>query len=160
MQDTSFTSEEESLLFYEDRYNKGYMEEWDPEKKRRVIQLIRELNLPEKGKALDFGCGNGVLTQVLKSALPEWEVYGCDVSEIAVKNASKNLPKLKFFFHDGNPELSQYFDFIFTHHVFEHVYDVEKSWKELSFYGNESSTIIHILPCGNKNSFEYNFWLL
>lgn len=50
-----------SIEFYDDRYCKGYMKEWPVEKKERVLEIIKSLNLPKTGNALDFGCGgNGV----------------------------------------------------------------------------------------------------
>ncbi|KJR40670.1 Methyltransferase type 12 domain protein [Candidatus Magnetoovum chiemensis] len=41
------------------------------------------------GNGLDFGCGNGVFTKVLKTALPGWNIYGCDLSDVAIENAKK-----------------------------------------------------------------------
>ena len=160
MENLQFSTEEESLKFYEERYNVGYMEDWDPAKKKKVAELILGLNLPSHGRALDFGCGNGVLTAVIKAALPGWEVYGCDVSEVAIDNAKERLRHLNFFVHQGLFEAGQKFDFIFSHHVLEHVYDIEKSWREIASYGKLETTMLHIMPCGNKGSFEYNYSLL
>src|SRR4030043_764330 len=61
----------EVVDFYQKRYAQSYMDEWPIEKKKRVYQLIRDLGLPNVGKAIDFGCGNGVLTNVIKQALPQ-----------------------------------------------------------------------------------------
>lgn len=47
---------------------------------QRVFEIVRDLNLGRTGVALDFGCWNGV-TEVLRQALPEWVIYGCDISE-------------------------------------------------------------------------------
>ena len=65
-----------SVKFYEDRYEQGYMDEWPVEKKRKVLEVIQELQLPAIGYALDFGCGNGVLTEIIRQALPSWKIYG------------------------------------------------------------------------------------
>ena len=40
--------------FYDERYRDGYMQEWPVSKKQRIYELIKELNLPEAGDALDF----------------------------------------------------------------------------------------------------------
>ena len=66
---------ETSKDFYENRYKKGYMEKWPEDKKDRVYGVIRSLNLPHEGEGLDFGCGNGVFTEMLKKALPNWNIY-------------------------------------------------------------------------------------
>ena len=62
---TELYQKEEAKQFYENRYEKGYMDEWPIDKKQRVLEIINVLNLPENGVALDFGCGNGVFTDVI-----------------------------------------------------------------------------------------------
>jgi predicted TPR repeat methyltransferase len=59
-----------SIDLYESRYEHGYMENYSADVKDRIFGIIRDLRLPEQGDALDFGCGNGVLTEVIRQALP------------------------------------------------------------------------------------------
>ncbi len=87
------------------------MEEWPPEKRKRVYQLIRELDLDEVGGALDFGCEN-VFTGVLKHALPGWEVCSADISRIAITSAQKRYPECRFL-HISEIG-SKRFDFVFS----------------------------------------------
>lgn len=141
--------------FYDKWYQHGYMDEWPAEKKERVYNLIRELPLPEKGKALDFGCGNGIFTDVIKKALPEWEVYGSDLSAVAVSNASKRFTDCRFLFGHSDELSSLKFDFIFSHHVLEHVDDKQETALILNNLAAENVVMLHILPCGNEGSFEY-----
>src|SRR5262249_20699295 len=63
-----------SMAFYEARYQQGYMEDYSPEAKQRIFDVIRALDLPREGAALDFGCGNGVLTDIIRQALPNWKI--------------------------------------------------------------------------------------
>lgn len=156
----NLNDESDTIKFYDDRYYKGYMEEWPIEKKQRVLEVIKSLNLPETGNALDFGCGNGVFTSVIKQALPKWNVYGVDISSIAVDNAKKRYPNCLFFLPSNVSFSDKRFDFLFTHHVLEHVHDVSEAWHEINSYGKAKASILHILPCGNKGSFEYNVCLL
>ena len=58
-------NKETTVEFYQDRYAQGYMDEWPSEKKQRIFEIIRALQLPDTGEALDFGCGNGVLTEIV-----------------------------------------------------------------------------------------------
>jgi len=145
----------ESKQFYENRYEKGYMDEWPSDKKRRVFEIIRILPLPESGNALDFGCGNGVFTDVLRQALPKWKVYGCDISKNAVDNAINRFPECFFFVSDNERSPDMKFDFLFSHHVLEHVFDIKKTINEINILLNPKSFVLHIFPCGNEDSFEY-----
>lgn len=151
---------QKSIAFYEDRFAKGYVEEWPDEKKDRLAEIIRDLQLPERGAALDFGCGNGVFTDVIKGALPRWEVYGTDISSIAVANASVRYPECRFFVVSERGVNDQKCDFLFTHHVLEHVYNLEEVWCEMISFLKPTSSMLHILPCGNEGSFEHSICLL
>jgi len=132
------------------------MDEWPQEKKDRVCDLIRQLNLPATGKALDFGCGNGVFTDVIKTALPKWKVCGSDLSSVAIENAAKRFPQCEFFYGDSHELSSMQFDFIFSHHVLEHVEDQHTTAKILKGLAATGAIMLHIMPCGNKGSLEYN----
>ncbi|MEK7760954.1 MAG: class I SAM-dependent methyltransferase [Nitrospirota bacterium] len=145
---------EQSVLFYEERFSRGYMDEWPLERKQRLIDLLKELSLPECGRGLDFGCGNGVLTAVLKEVLPKWTIEGTDVSETAVHQASIRCPQCRFFVSINDDVVVEPYDFVFTHHVMEHVYDLDRVWAALVRLLKPRAGMLHILPCGNEGSFE------
>ena len=144
-----------AIDFYENRYEQGYMDEWPVEKKQRVFEILRSLPLPETGEALDYGCGNGVFTDLLRQALPKWKIYGSDISQNAINNAKLRFPECTFFVSDNDLKSDLKFDFLFSHHVLEHVFDIEKAMSEINDYLKPQSHIMHILPCGNSDSFEY-----
>lgn len=144
-----------AIEFYEERYEQGYMEEWDDLKKKKVKQVLKELNLPTEGKALDFGCGNGVFTRIIKDLLSGWEVYGVEISRNAINNARSKNPDCIFFDATQSGNYSGQFDFLFSHHVIEHVQDMEETFGIINDYLKPHSSQLHILPCGNPGSYEY-----
>ncbi len=141
-----------SIDFYENRFKDGYMEEWNNAKKERVLNIIKDINLPEHGIALDYGCGNGVFTEILALALPKWQIFGADISETAVANAKKKHP---YNFFNLLEPTDEKFDFVFTHHVLEHVYDIQLATQQISDLCKKEAKMLHILPCGNENSLEH-----
>lgn len=153
-------SQNNSEVFYENRYEQGYMEEWPIEKKRKIQEIIKELNLPTQGEALDFGCGNGVLTEVIRQSLPSWKVFGTDLSKKAIANATRMYPNCTFFDATNSELNSKKFDFIFTHHVFEHVFDLNEVFRNMNKYLKPKSSMLHFLPCGNEGSYEHSICLL
>ena len=149
-----------SVEFYEDRYEQGYMAEWPIEKKRKIFEVIQELQLPAEGDALDFGCGNGVLTEIIRQALPSWKIYGTDISRKAVANAKIRYPDCVFFEANSPDFMQKKFDFIFTNHVFEHVFNLSEVFNQMNEYLKQESSMLHFLPCGNEGSYEHSICLL
>ena len=154
-------NQSESFRFYQERYSQGYMEEWPREKKRRVFDMVRSLQLPKVGEAVDYGCGNGVFTDVLRQALPPgWVVYGVDISDIAIANAAKRYPDCKFFTASDSAVADKKFDFLFSHHVLEHVYELALVIADMGGRVKPTGMMLHILPCGNDGSLERQVCLL
>jgi SAM-dependent methyltransferase len=136
------------------------MDGWPEHKKNRIFEVIKSLNLPETGDALDFGCGNGEFSGVLRCALPKWNIYGTDISAVAIKNARERHPGCSFFLSSDKGLENKRFDFLFSHHVLEHVENINKAWSEMNHYLKEKSSIFHVLPCGNQGSFEHYVCML
>lgn len=143
-----------SVKFYDDRYKHGYMGYWSSFEQKKIVDLIQELNLPEKGKLLDVGCGRGIFTHVLSIALPGWEIYGCDISETALKEAAIRNPNGTFF-PISSPELKkQKFDFIHSHHVLEHTADIIATINLIIEAAQPHCVMLHSLPCNHEGSLE------
>ena len=141
--------------FYDDRYRQGYMEDWSDVKRKRVLQLISELSLPEIGTVLDFGCGAGVFTEVLRSALPKWEIHGTDLSTEAMNVAASKLPDVLFHRLTDCPILAGKFDMVFSHHVLEHVANLSESANLIGSLLKPKASMVHIMPCGDPGSLEH-----
>jgi ubiquinone/menaquinone biosynthesis C-methylase UbiE len=153
-------AEHQAIAYYEKRYALGYMEDWPPERKQRITDVVRSLKLPAAGEAIDFGCGNGVLTDVLRQALPGWNIIGIDISPTAVNNARMRFPACTFYVADTQKLTGRRFDLLFTHHVLEHVIDLKAVLEQMSRMLKPVGGMLHILPCGNPGSFEHEVCLL
>lgn len=140
---------------YDEWYSAEYMDDWPTQKKNRVFDLIKNMELPLNGNAIDFGCGQGVFTAIIKKALPNWNIYGTDISKVAISKASLKNPMCKFIIYDDLKELDVKFDFIFSHHVLEHVIDLSLCLDQINQLASAKTFMLHILPCGNKGSLEY-----
>ena len=159
MESKNLSDRRQSAEFYEERYSHGYMGFWSAFEKERLLDLIRELDLPAQGKALDFGCGRGIFTQVFRQALPGWEIFGCDISTEAIAFAKNNSPGITFFVLGDPAFQSEKFDFIHSHHVLEHTFDAKITAEEMSSYANTRCVMLHSLPCNHPGSLEHKLSL-
>lgn len=64
-----------------------------PRAQRLVEYVMRRAELPATGKLIDIGCGNGEALTNFSRALPQWRLYGNELSDKALAN----LRKLKNF---------------------------------------------------------------
>lgn len=150
-----FPDRKASVEFYESRYSQGYMGHWSSFDKSRLLELVKSLNLPAQGNALDFGCGRGIFTQVIREALPGWKISGCDISAEAIESAGKNGSGITFFVLGDSRFSSFKFDFIHSHHVLEHTFDEKVTAGEMSGYAADHCVMLHSLPCNHEGSLEY-----
>ena len=143
----------ESTDFYDQRYAKGYMDNWPAQKKQKVQEVLLSLGLPSEGAVLDFGCGTGVLTELIAQTLPGWTVYGTDLSTEAISIAKERYKTPQFFVPGDQDFVGKTFDLVITHHVLEHVYSIGEALKEINDHLRPVAGMLHILPCGNEGSF-------
>lgn len=143
------------VAYYDDQYASGYTDAWSTDAQRRVRDFIRGMDLPAVGRAIDFGCGLGTLTPILREALPNWEICGTDISRIALADAARRYPGLRFIPADDATLNTEKFDFLLTHHVLEHVQDLVETWGQMVRLLKPGGDMLHILPCGHAGSLEY-----
>jgi trans-aconitate methyltransferase len=146
---------EEARTFYDRRYQRGYMTSHPDFKVRRIAESLSAMDLPQRGVALDYGCGNGVLTDALRKSLPEWDVFGTDLSPTAVASAAASYPECAFFPLDAPAIPPGSVDLVFTHHVLEHVLSVPDTLADIDTYMKPEAAMLHVLPCGNPGSLEH-----
>jgi SAM-dependent methyltransferase len=147
----------DARAFYEDRYRHGYMDCWDRDKLGAVAEVLGDIALAPGARILDFGCGTGVFTELMGRLHPQAEVYGCDPSTAAVRQAASRCEGANFFcldreFSEGHAGA---FDLIVTHHVLEHVVDLQETAGEIVALVKPGGRMMHILPCGNPGSLHH-----
>lgn len=103
-------------------------------------------------KLLDFGCGDGVTELYFEKHFPGFKLYGIDVSEKSIVNASgMALKNTSFQWFDGNviPYSDAVFDIVFTAGVLHHI--------DRELHQTVLSEIYRVLkPQGRFYVFEHN----
>jgi len=143
--------------YYEERFSGGYMSYWSPLQRSRVHDVVAALPLREVGQALDFGCGQGVMTNEVKEALPPgWRVIATDLSDKALRKGAERYPDLTFEASSSLVDSGRKFDLVFTHHVLEYVGDLPGTLDAINHFVLPGGVLVHALPCGNAGSLEWN----
>lgn len=155
-------SKESLKRHYDDRYAGDYMDAdayatWAHEglAEYRVRQTLEQVGNDPR-RILDYGCGQGKWTSVLRRTYPNAEIVGIDISETAIAKASEKFPQDRFLVFDGNRAALEdgSFDLVFSFHVLEHVLDVTATVRDIARLLRPGAYACIIFPCGNKNSFE------
>lgn len=64
---------------------------------QKIVQLAKHyLQGIDAAQILDLGCGEGYYTNLVANALPEHQVYGLDISKVAVRYAAKRYKNVNF----------------------------------------------------------------
>lgn len=88
-----------------------------------IIQALQDhYSLPERGRLLDIGCGNGSFLQACSRALPSWDLQGTEFDD-KYKDMVESIPGVSAM-HGGKLEaVPGTFDVISMIHVLEHIPD-------------------------------------
>lgn len=147
--------------FYEGRYATGYMDRWEADRWQRLGDVLAAIDLPAGARVLDFGCGSGALTRLLLARWPDCEIHGADISATAVAHARERDRGAGARFHVLDAAFVRahrgQFDFVFSHHVLEHVFDLDQTTTDIASLLARHGRMLHALPCGNPGSLPH--WL-
>jgi SAM-dependent methyltransferase len=150
---SDLTRSDVATAYYDERYRAGYMQEWPADKLDRIATLVGRLQLPASGTFMDYGCGTGVFTELLQRTLPGWHACGSDIVDVALEKAVQRCPNAEFV---RLGELAgRQFDFVFSHHVLEHVQNLDETLLHLAQLTRSGGTMMVIMPCGNPGSLEH-----
>jgi len=83
---------------------------------------------------LDHGCGQGSWIHILQDRFPNAKITGIDISKNGIDVAKKLFPKHTFLFFDGEtaPLSDSSYDLIFSYHVLDAVWNLNKSLFDIS----------------------------
>ena len=72
------------------------------------------------GKLIDIGCGNGSALKNLSAALPDWKLYGSELSDSA-RAGLERLPNFVELYTRPASEIAERFDIVTMIHALEHM---------------------------------------
>ena len=148
-----FSSGVEAANYYDQRFEADYMNGWDNHIESKIHTFFEKITTLE-GTWLDFGCGQGSLTRLLKSIHPEGDVEGCDISSVAIQKASEQNSDIPFLVWQSS-QMKERYSLIFSHHVLEHVFNLEETLDQIDQVSGKGTFHCHVLPCGNEGSLEW-----
>ena len=93
---------------------------------KNTLHLLKKYAGHKGGlKILDLACGEGHLTNEVKSTFPNHDVYGFDYSVSAIQFAHTHYPAIEFSVADAYdaPYEDDYFDVVILNNIWEHVPD-------------------------------------
>jgi SAM-dependent methyltransferase len=107
--------------------------------------------VPETGRVIELGCGEGKMLRTLALHRPELELHGCDVREPLAKGDSYQFHRMK----DGRAPLEGgSFDAVLIMDVLEHVPDPEAMLAETARLLRPGGKLVAVVPVeGERLSF-------
>ena len=93
-----------------------------PRSHRLVDFLVETLKLPQSGRLLDMGCGNGSALTNFSRALPGWTLYGSEISDAALQ-LLRRLPNFDTLFTCKEMDIPGSYNLISMIHSLEHMPD-------------------------------------
>lgn len=101
------------------------------------------------GKVLEVGCGGGGMAKAIKFYRPDLEVFGCDVNQLAIKQAKKTPEGVSFRVGDALclPYQDDSFDAVLSFDLLEHLKRPKKAVFESHRVLKTSGLFHSFIPC-------------
>lgn len=138
-----------SYALYPDTQPKGF----DSYHASTVEPIFCEI--PDGSSVLDVGCNSGEFMKLLKDA-KGCDVYGVDVSEVAVKEAKKKGLKAQVADAEALPFSNKRFDVVIMREVLVHIHEPEKAIKEVRRVLKDKGVFLGSTPHANLEKFVWD----
>lgn len=150
--------------YYNHRYTQGYQNQLSGYEYARWVALRSVLKSVMRNKkpmtVLDYGCGSGLFTPLLKELFPNAAIWGCDISLEALNRFAKqhlNLAARLELIQGGRGKSSlpdNSVDLCISVEVMEHVQDIDHYLNEITRILQPGGVFVWTTPCANLFSLE------
>jgi 2-polyprenyl-3-methyl-5-hydroxy-6-metoxy-1,4-benzoquinol methylase len=87
---------------------------------RILKKLVAVVDIPDKGRLLDIGCGNGSFLRAFGRIRPEWSLAGTELNDKYIQSVM-SIPGIEKLYNCDPCDVEGKFDLISMIHVLEHV---------------------------------------
>ena len=115
---------------------------------RAMLQQINQLNIPinQKLKALEVGCGSGILRQSIESTT-NWDVDAADLNIKALSKVKTGRGKtILYNIFDENKSLIELYDVVILYDVLEHIKSTRPFIESLMKHIKPNGYLLMYLP--------------
>jgi 2-polyprenyl-3-methyl-5-hydroxy-6-metoxy-1,4-benzoquinol methylase len=116
-------------------------------------QLRSQINLPETGRLLDVGCGNGAFLRAFSSVMRGWSLCGTELNA-KYKKVVEDIPGVVALYVGGPTDVPGCFSIITLIHVLEHIPEpgqlLSQLWDKLDLGGH----LVVEVPSFKRNPFD------
>ncbi|WP_432410165.1 class I SAM-dependent methyltransferase [Rasiella sp. SM2506] len=131
---------------FEEKYHKIEKEHfWFKSRRNYIRKLLAKY--PKDATILDIGCSSGILLDELKQdGFAVENLYGVDISSIAIENCKKNGIPNAYVMDAQHIELRQKFDIVIASDCLEHIEDDKSALKNWNNLLTNQGTIMIFVP--------------
>ena len=120
---------------------------------RLLEQVVANVRLPDPGRLLDIGCGNGALLRAFGRFRSGWSLYGTEFND-KYREAVTAIPGVAGF-HTGDPgQAPGRFDLVSLVHVLEHVPQPKAFLARLADKLEAGGVLLIEVPDASQNPFD------
>ncbi len=149
--------------YYDRRYDRGYQEGLRGYEYARWSALRAVIPRAMAGRrpavVLDYGCGSGLFTPLLRALYPTAEIWGCDISPRALELFAARHPGLasRLEMVDGHRArlADESVDLCLSVEVMEHVLDLGAYLGDVARLLRPGGIFVWTTPCANALSLEH-----
>lgn len=115
--------------------------------------LVGEVSLPEHGRLLDVGCGNGGLLRTFSQHRPHWTLAGTEFND-KYRSLVESIPGVEQLYTGALSDVPGQFDAATMVHVLEHIPWPSQTLDQLRERLVDGGMLVVVLPDSHLNPFD------
>ena len=120
----------------------------------RLVDFIKQTAaLPPRGKLIDIGCGNGGALRTFSGALPDWKLFGSELTDAAAPSL-RMLPNFVDLFTVEPADIKDRFDLVSMIHSLEHMPEPSKTLRDAAGLMTASGVLFVEVPDAETSPFD------